>query len=133
VAEEVRAAQGTVDQLPQGAAATLNEALPSELAPEGLAPPETGAPAEDTSEPLLAEPSDYEPIFTPESDDEAFLTGPTTRPNEPITQGAFAGPPASLPPDAASWMPVFAEAAQLPDAPPQLKALVKLLSDAAES
>jgi hypothetical protein len=133
--QEVKAEQGTANQLPQGEATALNEAMPAELAPEELAAaPEGGQAAEDdTSEPLAAEPSDYEPIYTPETDDEQFLVGPTTRPDEPVTTGAFAGAPASLPPDAAAWMPVFAQAAMLPDAPPQLKTLVRLLSDAAES
>lgn len=139
--QEVRANQGTADQLPPGAAATLNESMPADLAPQELAGPQNGTSADsgassenaDTSLPEPAAPSDYEPIYTPEGDDDAFITGPSTRPNESVTTGAFAGLRPSLSPELAAAVPLFVEAADLPDAPEQLRVLVALLTSASET
>lgn len=59
-------------------------------------------------------------------DDEEFLFGPTTRPDEPVTAGATvrrAPPPSGI--DA--WLPVLLEAAAKPGAPPELHAFIRRL------
>src|ERR1051326_4413718 len=96
-----QADQGTPEQLPQGAATQLNDALPTETA----SPPETAAGPE-AAAPQPATPADYEPKFTPATDDESFLVGPTTRPAEPLTAGAQVRDPKALPPDFGQWFPV---------------------------
>lgn len=137
-------ASGPGNDLPQGAASQVNAALPTQTVSEGqtITAPEpsagggsaqgSDAAAEDTSEPELAQPSDYEPVYTPESDDEQFITGPTTRPDESVSTGAFVRAPMSLSPRLAAAMPTFVAAAELPDAPPQLRLLMALLSSDAE-
>lgn len=127
---------GPGQSLPQGAASEVNANLPTETVSgpgEALAAPAEDQAGADAGLPEPAQPSDYEPVFQPENDDEDFLTGPTTRPDEPVTTGAFGGGRTALPPDAPTWMPVFVEAAQLPDAPPQLKALVRILTSNLET
>jgi hypothetical protein len=60
------------------------------------------------------------------SEDEAFLFGPTERPDEPVTAGAtarFAPAPDTL----KAIMPGLLAAAALPDAPPELHAFIRLL------
>lgn len=122
-APEFKAQQGTPDQLPRGEAQQLNQPPPEPPAPvvEVQQPAPTPEP-----QAALATPADYEPNFVPQTDEEAFITGPTMRPDEPQTAGAFdtRTPP---PNDVASWMPLFVEASSYPDAPPQLKSLTALL------
>lgn len=126
---EFQAGEGTPDQLPRGEATAVNEAN----TPQAKAPEAAKAPMEeDTSEPEMAAPADYEPLHQPEGDDEAFITGPTTRPDESVSTGAFARGPRSLSPRLAAAMPMFADAASLPDAPPQLLTLMALLAQDAE-
>lgn len=137
---------GPSTSLPQGAASEVNANLTETTAPTGesidvpvpSAAPESGgaeapAAAEDTSEPELAADTDYEPIYTPEGEDDVFITGPTTRPDENVTTGAFAGGVRPLSPELAAALPTFVEAASMPDAPEQLRALVALLSQASGS
>lgn len=130
-------ASGPGNDLPQGAASEVNAALPTQSVSEGQtieapAPADQAAAAEDTSEPEVAQPSDYEPIYTPESEDEQFITGPTTRPDESVSTGAFVRGPMSLSPRLSAAMPLFVAAAELPDAPPQLRVLMSLLAQDAE-
>ena len=137
---------GPSTALPEGAAAEVNANLTEPSVPTGesidvpvpSSGPDSGgaeAPAaeEDTSEPEMALDADYEPLYEPESESDAFVTGPTTRPEESVTTGAFAGTVRPLSPKLSAAMPVFVEAASLPDAPEQLKILVALLSRDAES
>jgi hypothetical protein len=59
-------------------------------------------------------------------DDEEFLFGPTTRPDEPVTSGAvarFAPAPKTL----GSVVDKLLLAAAQPDAPPELHAFIRLL------
>lgn len=130
-------ASGPGNDLPQGAASQVNAALPSQTVSEGQtieapAPGDQAAAAEDTAEPELAQDSDYEPVYTPETEDEQFITGPTTRPDESVSTGAFARGPRTLSPRLAAAMPMFVAAAELPDAPPQLRLLMQMLASDAE-
>ena len=128
--QEFQAEEGTSQQLARGEATQLNEALPA----EGGTPPEQGAPAAQPVEPQfpeLAQPSDYEPLHTPENDDEEFLTGPTLRPGEPVTTGAFSGAARGLPPDIVAALPAYQEAASVPGASPQIQLLAAALADMA--
>ena len=137
--QQVQQGAGTAEQLPQGEATALNEAMPTgtELAasgqPEDQVPTTGAAPAEDTAEPDFAAQSDYEPQYQPEGEDDDFVTGPTTRPDEPVTTGAFGGPRRGLSPDLVAALPVFEEAANLPDAPPQIRILMGALAQLMES
>ena len=135
VAVQQDTASGPGADLPQGAASEVNAALPTQTVPDASGQPgavEGGAAAADTSEPEVAQPSDYEPMYTPETDDEQFITGPTTRPDESVSTGAFARGPKSLSPRLAGAMPLFVAASELPDAPPQLRVLMSLLAADAE-
>ena len=132
MAEEVRAAQGTADQLPQGAAAALNDAMPSELqAPEldpGLAP--EGAATEAEAPDLeAAGPADYEPQFSAETEDDDFITGPTTKPEEDVTAGVSAYPnPQRVSPSLLRALPSFVAASGMPGAPAQMRFMAAFLA-----
>jgi hypothetical protein len=115
---EFQANQGTPEQLPQGAATQLNEANP-QPADQGQAT----APAEEIQP---AQPADYEPQYQPATDDEEFLTGPTTRPDEDVTAGAVMGD--RVPPHVRSQLPALQAAADAPGASAELQALVSYLS-----
>jgi hypothetical protein len=131
-ASDVELEKGTgPEQLPQGAVGELNAATPppTELAPEGLsvAPgAQEGASGADTAEPLPAEPADYEPMFEPGSEDEAFLTSPTSRPDEAQTVGIPTGASA-IPASVIRNLDMLQRAAAEPDADPQLQTLVRLI------
>jgi hypothetical protein len=130
-AEDVIYRRGTgVDALPQGEATTLNDAKlttdtaspPQELEPLAPAPeaqPEVGLPAP-------AEPGANVPVWQPDSEDEAWLTGLTLRPDESQTVGAQARTP--VPPAVRRALPLLQRAAASPDADPQLMTLVAYLS-----
>lgn len=113
---EFEANQGTAEQLPQGAASDLNAALPSVEA----APPD-GATAPEEVPIQAATPQDFQPKFTPESEDEELLYAPTDRPNEPLLAGLQ---DRAIPPRLAASLPLLVQAAAQPDASPQLQALV---------
>jgi hypothetical protein len=115
-----KAQQGTKDQMPRGEAQQLNEAL----ATVQEAGPVQAAQVE--SPPEQASPADYEPQYTPETDGEQFITGPTLRPDEPVTTGTVS-PTGGMPEHLKNVLPVFEDAASRPDAPPQLKLLVQLM------
>jgi hypothetical protein len=111
---------GTPEQLPQGAAQNLNEGLeqvPQQEAPEAVAAPE--------EEPELAGPADYEPLFEPATEDEDFLVGPTTRPDEDVTAGTTA--PQRVPAHVRSQLSALQAAADAPGASAELQALVSYL------
>jgi hypothetical protein len=111
------------DALPQGEAQNLNDAMA-----EVPAQQEQGAtaPTPEDSGVELAQPSDYEPIYEPETDDDLFLTGPTTRPDEPVTTGIPTGA-AGVPADVIRNLPLLQRAAQEPGADPKLQTLVALV------
>jgi len=127
---EVQASQGTPEQLPQGAAQAVNEATPSatELNPDAETAPTSGG-SEDTSLPEMAAPSDYQPMPQSDSENDDFIMSPTTRPQEPVTEGTAQGGKPPLPADFDRWFPTFAEAADAMDAPLQLKILVAALRE----
>jgi hypothetical protein len=112
---------GTPEQLPQGAAQGLNEGL-AQVPEEGGAP--AAAPLEEEV-PETATPADYEPAYQPETDDDAFLTGPTTRPDEPVTAGV--NDRADIPASLRRALPLLVDAANTPGASPQLRSLVNFL------
>lgn len=102
------------DALPQGEATALNEA------------PVPAAPAEVVAEPeiQLAQPSDYEPDFAAESEDDDFITGPTLKPGEPVTAGTERR---RMDPDVKAHLGALQRAAQGPGASKELVGLVNLL------
>ncbi len=112
------------DQLPQGEAKQLNDQLASTPPPPDTAQP-VAPQQQQQALPAAASPNDYQPQFTPQNEGDQFITGPTTRPNEPQTVGAHQQLP--VPQAVLDAMPAFVEAAQAPDAPPQLQALVQLI------
>ena len=117
---EIEQNAGTPEQLPQGEASALNEALPTTKTP---AEPE--ALVETPIE--YAPPSDYEPTYTPEDEDMSFVTGPTTRPDEGVTTGTTAPTRTGLSPEVRRNLPALVRLASRPDASADLKALVAFL------
>jgi hypothetical protein len=74
----------------------------------------------------MAVPADYRPLFSPESEDDAFITGPSMRPDEPVTAGIPSGG-ASIPAAVIRNLPLLQRAAQEPGADPKLQTLVALV------
>lgn len=111
---------GTPDQRPQGAAGDLNEGLAAVPDQEAAIVPEEEGELE------LALPEDNEPVYQPITDEDDFIFGATTRPNEPESFGAVSSRPLR-PANVESWLPALDEAASALDAPPQVKALAKLV------
>ena len=125
--------EGSPNQLPRGEATDLNEgtnivapdpiqAAVSLTAPEGMpepAPPEEDVPVEP------AAPEDFLPDFEPATEDEAFLTSPTLRPDEAQTVGTT--PRRGLAPVVKRNIGLLQQAAALPNASPELRALVQFL------
>lgn len=72
-----------------------------------------------------AQAADYEPQFEPMTEDEAFLTGPSTRPDEALTTGTTPQP--RVPPHVRKQLPALQAAAQAPGASAELQALVSYL------
>jgi len=122
---EVLANQGTPEQLPQGAATELNNAAEQGRALGAQA--DASAPqAPDQAElPAPAQAADYEPQFEPSTDDEDFITGPTTRPDESQLVGTTA--PQRVPGHVRAQLPALQAAAQAPGASAELQALVSYL------
>ena len=127
---------GTPDQLPKGEAQQLSEAVSAipdqqqpDLADQAAAavpdtlPPDENATAVDDTSP--ATPADHEPIYTPGSDDEDWLTGPTSRPDE--AQFVGASQQRIMPANVRSALPFLQRAASDPNASPELQALVATL------
>jgi hypothetical protein len=117
--------QGTPEALPKGQATQLNDAvqLGREVAAEPFdvtAQSQGSAPAPSPAEPLANEPQ-----FVPQSEDDSLLFGPSAQP-EPVFPDLHARLP--VPANVESWYPTLVEAAGLPDAPQQVKTLVRLLS-----
>lgn len=113
-AQDVEFEQGSgPNQLAYGDAGALNDNLAS-TEPSALAPEDTPVAA--------ASPNDYEPNYKPEGDDEQLLFGPTDRPDEPLLAGTVRD--RSIPPTLASGLPLLVQAASLPGAAPQLRAIV---------
>ena len=65
--------------------------------------------------------------FNPANEDEAFLFGPSNRPDEHV---ALTRPTKLVPAprDLEKYLDVFSEAARQPDAPPELLAFVRILN-----
>lgn len=138
---KVRKGPASPEQLPQGAATQVNEALAAvpEAAPEAPveaapseAPPEAPVPAAAPSliqaQPAIQAPAPATGSFRPkEARDEtgAFLysDGPGLRPR----------PLHARPPDeVVAWLPALARAATQPGAPPTLRALLGVILEALE-
>ena len=129
-----QASEGTPNQLPRGAAEAANEgtnvvapdpiqAAVALTAPDGM--PEPAAPAEEDVPTEPATPEDFLPDFQPATEDEAFLTGPTMRPDEAQTVGTT--PRRGLAPNVKRNLGLLQQAAALPNASPELRALVQFL------
>lgn len=129
-----QASEGSPEQLPRGAAAAANEGTnvvapdPIEaavsLTEEEAMPAPEAAPEEDVPvEP--ATPQDFLPEFQAETEDEAFLTSPTLRPDEAQTVGT--APQRALAPNVRRNLGLLQQAAASPTASPQLRALVQYL------
>lgn len=113
---KVSANQGTPEALPKGMATDINNA------PSGT-PPEDPQAVQPQAQPAV--PADYQPKFVPQTEDDNFITGPTTRPDESLIAGGRGN--VHLAPEVQAALPAFVEAAQAPDADPRLQALVSLL------
>ena len=122
---EFEAGQGSAEQLPQGAATAANEGtnVVAPPAPETEAPVAPEAPPE--AEEAPATPADFDPQYLPETDDEAFLAGPTERPDEASWVGAM--PQQGQPPIVRRHMTLLQEAAAAPGASAELQALISYL------
>ena len=124
MAEEVRANEGTADQLPRGAATELNEAMPSELEPEGLLPPDQLAPSpgEDGADDSFPDGTETygQPEFEPRGLDEEMLFLDSEH-------GQVAGPtqlpPGRLPDSVVRMLETMGAAATEPGAPESLRAI----------
>jgi len=133
MAENVAVQRGSTDvgqqQLPEGDATRLTEdtqVTPAEdqaLADQPVVAPEAQAPAEVPVQ--MAQPGDNEPIYTPFSEEEAFLTGPTGRPAEDQSMGAHPREP--IPAKVLRALPFLQKAASSPNADPKLVTLVSFL------
>lgn len=125
--------EGSPNQLPRGEATALNEGTnvvapdPIQAAvaltePEGM--PQEVAPEDDVPvEP--AAPEDFLPDYEPSTEEEAFLTGPTMRPDEAQTAGS--APRRGLAPVVRRNLGILQQAAAGPNASPELRALVQFL------
>ena len=111
---------GTPEQMPQGAATELNEALPTTKTPT--------EPESVVDMPIeYAKPADFEPGYQAEDEDMGFVTGPTTRPQEAVTAGTTAPARTQLSPEVRRNLPALVRLASRPDASEDLKALVAFL------
>lgn len=126
VPPKVQAGEGETTQLPRGAAAQVNEAAEEGRALAEAAPT-AEAPAEEEYAPELepAEAADYEPQFEASTDDEDFITGPTTRPDEDVTAGSMANN--QIPASVRRSLGLLVEAANTPGASENLRSLVNFL------
>lgn len=125
---EVRKGPPGPDQLPQGEAQEVNEAL------EGVREQAAAnAPEEEELPPVEFAPE--EKVVDErgaESEEDKYLFAPTQRPQESITRGITPRGRGPLPADLWDWFPAMIEAAMDPTAPPQLKALVAIIADRIE-
>lgn len=126
LAVEQSTESGPGSDLPQGAASELNAALPTQTVSEGEMIEAPGAEGE-AADLEMAEASDYEPMYVPEDDDDAFITGPTIRPDEPVTMGVTAASPRRLSPDLLRHLPDITAAAAMPGASATLKTVADFL------
>ena len=119
-----QANEGSPDQLPRGAAEAANAGTDV----EAPAPIETPAPAPEAAPEApgpVATPADFEPQYTPETDDDKFLVGPSERPDEASWVGA--NPPRGQSPAVRRNLNLLQEAASVPGASAELQALVSYL------
>jgi hypothetical protein len=136
---EFQQGAGEPTQLEQGAATQLNEVQseaqnqlrisdPQHAMATVPSPDQAQDPAQvaQDSGVELAQASDYEPQFQADNEDDAFITGPTTRPNEPVTTGIPTGAD-SIPAEVLRNLPLLQRAAQEPGADPNLQTLVALV------
>lgn len=125
--------EGTPEQLPRGAAEALNEntnvqapdeigAQPVQDAPEETTEEEQPLDPEDEAQVAPATAADFNPLHEPGSEDEAFILGPSTRPDESETAGTFPASPISR--RLRLLTPVIQKAAMEPGASPELRQLL---------
>lgn len=128
MAAKVRAREGTAAQLPRGEASRVNaefERAESTAADTEVPAVEYAEPEVEDDSGLPAEPADFEPQFEAETEDEDFITGPTSRPDE----AQFVGATPTIPLSAAARraVPILQRAAEEPGASEQLRRLVAYL------
>jgi len=132
VPAEVRANEGSPEQLPRGAAKAANEQLEQARAlAEGA--PSLGAPAAPAGEePEFVAPEDGEPDAgtTGDKEEEDFLFEDAPPDERDDGRGPGYGP---VPQDVMDLLPTLVEASRDPSAPPQLTLLVQLLADRLEA
>lgn len=80
---------------------------------------------EDAAELEPAGPEDWAPAYEPETEDDAFITGSTTRPDEPATAGTYPVSPISR--RVRLQLPVIQRAAEEPGASEELKSLLAFI------
>ena len=132
-----KANEGTPEQLPRGQADALNEntnvQAPDAVDAQPVANAPEEAPAdqpqelspEDAAAISDASPQDQTPMYDPVTDDEQFILGPTTRPDESPLAGTE--PTSPISPRVRIQLPVLQRAAQDPGASDELKLLVQYL------
>ena len=127
---------GPSTSLPQGGAAQVNAVLPETTVPGGemIDVPlpvtgEEGTLGEETADLELAGPDDYEPAYTPEDEDDAFITGPSDRPDESILEGVQAMPNANQTTESLRRsLPSLVAASNAPGAPENMRVIVRFLT-----
>jgi hypothetical protein len=128
---------GTPNQLPKGAAQDLNEAAaaaaPQDTSPFDIEEAGAGDVAADQGEeetapgPIQTSPRGSIRAQGGMNEDDKLVFGKTSRPNEPLTTGSPANPK-SIPPGLASQLSGLISIAKDPNAPPSIKALVRILA-----
>ena len=133
---EFKANEGSPEQLPRGEAQALNENTnvqpPGEVEavealPEEEPEEEVGATMDPSDEELAgpATDADFNPLYEPATEDEQFILGPTTRPDEAETAGTE--PQAPISARLRRLLPVLLKAAEEPGASEELKQLVEMV------
>jgi hypothetical protein len=105
----------------------LNAQLPTQtaMAPQEPAPLAPAPQAQPQAQPELAGPADNQPLYQATSEEDAFIIGPTLRPDEP--QNAGTAPRTHIPAQVIRDLPLLQRAASEPNADPQLISLVSFL------
>lgn len=133
---QYRKNSGSPNQLPQGAAKSLNDAAAQASDGQGNSTPAEGQTSSTEGTGPSATPS-LPPVkraqrlntsqFVPPNEDDELLFGPTGRPDEHIMAGVSSNAAKQLPPGSERWIPALAEAAQDPEAPQMFKDMLQLM------
>jgi len=103
-------------------------AASTNAAPQSPPVPQTDQQIAEARMPMaIADAPDAGGDYQPQGESEQMLLGPTARPQEPITAGIH-GAKIDPPESARKWLPVVADAAKDPNAPPQIILLARLMA-----